>query len=63
MSNVCEATLIKSLFWDPSGLNKLLEMCFEFPSHLIGKLTYGFFEQANHGLYLIKKKEIILIHR
>ena len=47
MSNVCEATPIKSLFWDPSGLNKLLInvcklMCFEFPSNLIGKLTIAF---------------------
>ena len=42
MSNVCEATPIKSLFWDPNGLNKLLEMCFEFLSNLIGKLTMAF---------------------
>ena len=42
MSDICEATPIKSLFWDPNGLIKLLEMCFEFPSNLIGKLTMAF---------------------
>jgi len=42
MSNVCEATPIKSLFWNPNGLNKLLEMCFEFRSNLIGKLMMAF---------------------
>ena len=41
VSNVCEAAL-KSLFWVPSGLDELPEMCFEFPFNLIGKLTTAF---------------------
>ena len=33
----------KSLFWAPDGLDELLEVHFEFPFILIGKLTLGFF--------------------
>ena len=41
VSNVCKAVLI-SLFWVPSGLNKLLELRFKFPFNLIGKMTMLF---------------------
>ena len=41
VSNICEVAP-KSLFWAPGGLNKLPEMCFEFPFNLIGKLTMAF---------------------
>lgn len=35
-SNVCEAAS-RSLFWAVNGLNKVLEMHFNFPFNLIGK--------------------------
>ena len=38
VSKVCEAAPI-SLVWANNRFNKLPEMRFEFPSHLIGKLT------------------------
>ena len=41
VSNVCEAAP-RSLFWAPYGLGKLLEVCFEFLSNLIGCLTMTF---------------------
>ena len=44
VSNVCEAAP-KSLFWVPSGLNELPEMCFEFSFNLIDKLTMFFFNR------------------
>ena len=53
MSNVCEATPIKSLFWDPNELNKLLEISvLNFPTTWLANWQW-LFEQANHGLYLI----------
>ena len=51
VSNACEAAPTY-LFWAPNGLNELLEMRFEFPFNLIGKLTIAFFKQANYGAYL-----------
>lgn len=44
ISNVCKTVLI-SLFWASYRLNKLLEVRFEFPFNLIGKLTNGFFNR------------------
>ena len=41
VSKVFEAAPI-SLFWAPDGLNKLPEVCFEFPFNLIGKSTMAF---------------------
>ena len=41
VSNICEAVPI-SLTWVPYGLNKLLEMHFEFPFNLVGKSTTAF---------------------
>ena len=41
VSNVYKAAPI-SLFWAPNGLNELLEIRFEFPFRLIGKLTMAF---------------------
>ena len=41
VSNVFEAAPI-SLFWAPDGLNKLPEVCFEFPFNMIGKSTMAF---------------------
>ena len=41
ISNIREAAP-RSLFWDPNGLNKFLEVCFEFPFILIGKSTMTF---------------------
>ena len=43
ISNVCEVAL-RSLFWAPSSLNELLEVCFKFPFNLIpfGILTMAF---------------------
>ena len=49
VSNVFEAAPI-SLFWAPGGLNKLPEVCFEFPFNLIGKSTMTF-SLANHGAF------------
>ena len=37
----CLSPLI-SLFWAPNRLNELPEMCFKFPSNLIGKSTMAF---------------------
>ena len=37
----CLSSLI-SLFWAPNRLNELPEMCFKFPSNLIGKSTMAF---------------------
>ena len=41
ISNIREAAP-RSLFWDPYGLNKFLEVCFAFPFSLIGKSTMAF---------------------
>ena len=38
VSNICEAVPI-SLLWAPCGLNKLLEVHFELPFNLTGKMT------------------------
>ena len=32
VSNICEAVL-RSLFWTPNGLKKLLKVCFEISFH------------------------------
>ena len=48
-SNVSEAAS-RSLFWAVNGLNKALEMHFDFPFNLIGKLTIVL-QQANRGVY------------
>ena len=41
ISNIREAAP-RSLFWDPYGLNRFLEVCFAFPFSLIGKSTMAF---------------------
>ena len=41
ISNIREVAP-RSLFWDPNGLNKFLEVCFEFPFSLIGKSIMAF---------------------
>ena len=48
-SNVSEAAS-RFLFWAVNGLNKVLEMHFDFPFNLIGKLTIVL-QQANRGVY------------
>ena len=45
------------LFWAPKGLNELLEVRFEFPFILIGKLTMVFFNKP------IMARTQILVHR
>ena len=50
VSNICEAVLI-SLFWAPNGLNKLSQICFKFPSNLIGKLTMEFLTDQSWSVY------------
>ena len=47
-NNVCEAAS-RSLFWAANGLNKVLEMHFDFPFNLIGKLSIVL-QQANRGV-------------
>ena len=42
------------MFWTPNGLNKLPEVCFEFPFNLTGdhyKQNKGLFQLANRGAY------------
>ena len=41
-AEVCEVAP-RSLFWVPSGLNELLEVCFEFRIELIGQSQNVFF--------------------
>ena len=41
-AEVCEVAR-RSLFWVPNGLNKVLEVCFEFRIKLIGQSQNVFF--------------------
>ena len=50
VSNICEVVLI-SLFWAPNGLNKLSQICFKFPSKLIGKSTIEFLTDQSWSVY------------
>ena len=40
--NICCLSSLISLFWARNRLNELPEMCFKFPSNLIGKSTMAF---------------------
>ena len=40
--NICCLSSLISLFWALNRLNELPEMCFKFPSNLIGKSTMAF---------------------
>ena len=52
MSNICEATLIKSLFWTPMDSTNYWKCVLHLPPTWLANWPW-LFEQANHALYLI----------
>ena len=53
ISNIREAAP-RSLFWDPNGLNKFLEVCFEFPFILIVKSTIWMAFSTGQSWHVLK---------